>query len=88
MGYGHKTAAGYQFRYFDGDTKNIEPVGPVCHPNRRAAVSQYSKDGTYIATYEGIEEAAKSNGIGAGHISSCCRGSRETTGGYSWRYAV
>jgi len=87
MRFGHKTAAGYQLRYFDGNTKNIDPVGPICHPNHRVAVSQYSKDGIYVATYEGIREAAKANGMGETHVSSCCRGIRKTAGGYMWEYA-
>lgn len=37
--------------------------------------------------YDSIKEAARAIGIkGTGHISACCRGDRETCGGYHWCY--
>lgn len=39
-------------------------------------------------TYPSAIEAGKQLNIGHRHICSCCKGSRKTTGGYHWEYAV
>lgn len=55
-------------------------------------VSQYSKDGKLIATYNSIKEASKLSGINGGDICSCCQGHKSdgtpkyTAGGYVWKY--
>lgn len=36
--------------------------------------------------YNSTGEAARLTGCHQGHISSCCKGSLKTTGGYHWRY--
>jgi len=38
----------------------------------------------YIATYNGISHIKDIKNTC--HISSCCRGNRNTTGGYHWMY--
>ena len=39
--------------------------------------------------YNSVKEAAMAVGIkGDGHISACCRGNRETCGGYHWCYEI
>lgn len=50
-------------------------------------VYQYSKDGTYIDTFESASEAAKELNISQAHISKCCCGSRKTAGGYRWSFS-
>jgi hypothetical protein len=55
------------------------------HPKR---VRQYSRDGTYIATYDSIIEAAKQTGANDRHISCVCKGKRYSTGGFAWKYEV
>lgn len=60
-------------------------------------VSQFTKDGDYIATYPSIHQASKDTGIHISHISACCQhkvkiknGQKyvtRTAGGYIWSYA-
>lgn len=50
-------------------------------------VSQYTKDGVYVATYKNPQEAGKATGIAHQHIASCRSGKRKSAGGYIWRYA-
>jgi len=50
-------------------------------------IKQYSKDGSFIAEYESIAEAARILGISPGNIPSTCRGKHKSAGGYIWRYA-
>ena len=49
-------------------------------------VIQYSKSGEFIAEYYSLKEASRQTGCNLGHICSCCRGERKSTGGYIWKY--
>ena len=49
-------------------------------------IGQYSKDGTYIRTFNTLEEARKSVGVSASSISNCCRGKTKTAAGYVWKH--
>lgn len=50
------------------------------------AVHQFNLDGTYIATFNSIKEAAFANNMGDSHIPSVCRGKRNSAGGFIWKY--
>jgi len=51
-------------------------------------VSQYSKDKkTLIKTFNSIKEAMESTGISDSKICMVCKGKRNHTGGYFWKYA-
>jgi hypothetical protein len=50
-------------------------------------VKQYSLDGTFIAEFESLGEAARRTNLNLANISRCCRNTRKTLGGYKWRYA-
>lgn len=45
------------------------------------------QDNQIIKEWESISEAAKSLNINGSHITSCCKGTRKTAGGYKWQYA-
>lgn len=50
-------------------------------------VSQYTREGVYIRTFQSIKEAAKSVGAGEGNITVCCKkGNQQTAGGFQWRH--
>ncbi len=52
------------------------------------AVEQYGVDGTLIATYSSLTEAAAAIGKNdCGHISACATGKRKTAYGYVWKRA-
>ena len=48
-------------------------------------VNQYNTQGEYIKTWDTIKDAEIT--LNTSHISDCCRGKRNTAGGYIWRYA-
>lgn len=50
-------------------------------------VLQLSLDNKVIREFINITEAAKATGATRQHISKCCKGERNQTGGYKWRYA-
>jgi hypothetical protein len=52
----------------------------------RKNVVQYSLDGKYIRTWEGINETARQLNIQASHIIECCQGKLNSTGGFVWKY--
>lgn len=56
--------------------------------NKKAIVSQYSKDGKLIATYNSIVDTTSffEKEINLSHISECCKGKLYTAYGYVWRY--
>lgn len=54
--------------------------------NKAKPVNQYDMTGKYITTYSSITEAELKTGINNSNISSCCRGKRQYTGNYQWRY--
>lgn len=54
---------------------------------RKVKVSQYEKNGGYVAEYESILDAANAVNGQPQHISECMRGipHRHTHKGYEWR---
>ena len=54
---------------------------------RSKAVSQYTLDGTLVATYPSLHEARRQTGFGEGNIHHAITGRYSQAYGYSWRYA-
>lgn len=50
-------------------------------------VDMYSLDNEYIKTFFSIGAASRETNISTPHICQCCKGKRETAGGFKWRYA-
>ena len=50
------------------------------------AVLQFTLDGTFVAEYDSMHNAAKDLKADAGHICDCCLGNRSYAYGYFWRY--
>ena len=49
-------------------------------------ISQYTKDGEFIKTWDSIMDVERGLGIFASSISYCAKGIYKTAGGYIWRY--
>lgn len=56
------------------------------HDNVKIAVSQYTKEGVYIASYDSSLEAQRKTGVHNNHIVLCCRGQRKSAGGFKWAF--
>lgn len=52
----------------------------------RKAIIQYDLNNNYIKKWTCMSEAARTLGIRISKISDCCRGTRNKTGGYKWRF--
>lgn len=72
------TAAGYIWR-FENDDISIQKI-------KSKKISQYDKLGNFIKTYKTIKEASESSGIFASSIGACCKGKRNSAGGFIWKY--
>lgn len=56
------------------------------HDNVKIAVSQYTIEGVFIASYESIHEAQRLTNIDRATISRCCLGKRKSAGGFKWAF--
>jgi hypothetical protein len=55
--------------------------------NRSKKVSQMTKEGVLIGTFENARHAEQLTGINHSGISDVCRGTSKTAGGFRWRYS-
>ena len=64
---------------------SLNPMYGKCgeQSHRSKKVLQYTVDGVLLKEWVSVTEANK---YFKGHISSCCRGERQTASGYVWRY--
>ena len=81
---------------FDNNVINLEWI-TVTENNQHARdtklyisktikVSQYTKDGDFIETFNSIKEAMEKTGCSDSKISMVCKGKRNHTHGYIWKY--
>ena len=54
------------------------------HPNIKIVLQ--IQDGKVIGEFYGTLEANRQTGVHPSNITSCCKGRRESAGGYQWRY--
>lgn len=62
-----------------------EPFKPN-EDNRKKEVLQYNLNGDLLNCFNSVADASKFSGISKTCISRVCRGEREQSGGYIWRY--
>ena len=56
--------------------------------NNAVRVRQYDLNWNFIREYPSISEAVKMNKkVYGNQIRACCRGERESAGGYRWKFA-
>jgi group I intron endonuclease len=55
--------------------------------NRKKQVIQHSLNGNVLAHYISASEASRKTGISKTCITRCCRGERENSGGFLWKYS-
>lgn len=53
---------------------------------RKVKVDKYTLDNKFLETYKSIKEAGEFNNIKEQHIWRCCKGIRQTAGGFIWKY--
>jgi group I intron endonuclease len=75
----NKTCKGYVWSYSSTYPMNLTD-------ERRKTVIQMDLDGRILQKYKSVAEASKHTGISKTCISRCCRGEREKSGGFKWKY--
>lgn len=55
--------------------------------NRKKEVVQYNINGDLLALYISIAEASRKSALSKTCIARCCRGEREQSGGFLWKYS-
>ncbi len=76
----NRTCMGYYWSYTLTEPFVIE--GDL----RKKKVIQYDLEDNRIAIFESVAEASSKTGISKTCISRCCRGEREQSGGFLWKY--
>jgi hypothetical protein len=51
-------------------------------------ILQFTEDGKFIREWTSMKEAGNTLQISRGNITSCCKGSYKSAGGFVWRYKV
>jgi hypothetical protein len=77
----NQSLGGYLWSY-----ENAKAFVPE-HDNRKKEVIQSFLDGVLITRYISVAEASRKTGVSKTCISRCCRGERENSGGYLWKYS-
>lgn len=80
-------ANGFQWCYIKDLNKRVNVKYKNKSTYNRKAVNQYSKDGKFLKTWTSITEAARELSLQDSKISSVCKGTRKSTGGFVWKYA-
>lgn len=58
----------------------------LLYDNRKKTVAQYDLQGNILSRFDSVSEASKLTGISKTCISRCCRGERQSSKGYIWKY--
>lgn len=77
----NQSLGGYLWSY-----ENTEVFVPE-HDNRKKGVIQSFLDGVLIAQFISVAEASRKSGLSKTCIARCCRGERENSGGFLWKYS-
>jgi len=77
----NKTCKGFYWSY--SDTYDFNRHKDL----RRKTVNQISLDGFVLQSYKSASEASRQTGVSKTCITRCCRGEREQSGGFLWKYS-
>lgn len=67
---------------------NMTAGGDCTMLHDQKVVYQFDLFGNYIAKYESVGLAAQMTNLDQGHISACCLGIKNSTGGFRWSYQM
>ena len=80
-----KMSETHKGKHHTDETKRKMSAAQLNRTDQLKAVSQFTKEGEFIATYPSAHEAERQTGVNQGNISSCCHGRYKSAGGYVWR---
>jgi len=77
----NKSCKGFYWSY------DLHPVYKTID-KREKGVMQFSLTGEFITQHKSVAEASKKSGLSKTCIARVCRGEREHSGGYRWKYST
>ncbi len=75
----NRTCRGYYWSY-------SHPIPIIMKDQRRKTVIQMDLHGQVIAKHNSVAEASRSTGVSKTCIARCCRGERDKSSSYMWKY--
>lgn len=83
------TIHNYVFAYETTNPETIKFPGSDYKPQstQKREIAQLTKFGELVAIYESSQDAGRKTKINPAHINACARGTRNSAGGYKWKYA-
>jgi group I intron endonuclease len=82
----YKTCGGFIWRY-KSDEKSIVPSEHrQTYNSKKCPVIQYDLSGEFISDFETIKDAISKTSTSKSSLIACCRGTRKSAGGFTWRY--
>jgi group I intron endonuclease len=75
----NKVCKGYVWCY-----SSTYPIG--VKDNRKKVVQQLTLEGEFLTEYKSVSEASKLTGCNKTSIAKVCRGERQSSGGFNWKY--
>ncbi len=81
------SAYGYQWRFSKDICQEDIPSIEGSRKKNNTPILQMSVEGKFIEIYSNAKEAGQKTGLKYKSIMACCKGTRNKTGGFLWRYA-
>jgi len=72
----------------DNHNKFAKDMIDGVNTKQSTSINKLSLDGVFIANFKSIAIAYRSTGVSRGNICMCCKGQRNTAGGFVWEYAT
>jgi group I intron endonuclease len=82
----YKTCGGFIWRYKSDTTPLILSDYKQVYNSKTCPVIQSDLSGNVIAAFGSVKEASSITGAYRTSIIECCRGTRKSAGGFTWRY--
>jgi group I intron endonuclease len=76
----------YKSNTKDGSMANRKKISETRRTKYGKKVSQYTKEGQFIASFDSIVEAGEKTNVTRGNVQACVSGRTKTAGGFIWKY--
>ncbi len=82
----YKTCGGFIWRYKSEESPIIPSEHKQTYNPKKRPVIQYDLFGIFIAEHQTIKDAVNNTMASKSCLIACCRGTRKSAGGFTWRY--
>lgn len=76
----------YKTHTKDGSSTNPKKISETRRTKYGKKVSQYTKEGQFIASFDSIVEASEKTNVTRRNVQECVSGRNKTAGGFIWKY--